>query len=115
MLVIYFSNTIIFDEDISEEVQAESIGSQTSFYSIVMKNGDAFTLTVEVDLYAVHQVTDVLWSIFPYFIFIAFMLSVLCSAFYANHITRTYLERSIVQTIPATEEQEQQEIFFIKI
>lgn len=76
------------DEDIPEEVQAESIGSQTSFYSIVMKNDDVFTLAVKVDLYAVHQVTDVLWSLFPYFIFIAFMLSVLCSAFYARHITR---------------------------
>lgn len=79
---------ITFDEDIPEEVQAESIGSQTSFYSIVMKNDDVFTLAVKVDLYTVHQVTDVLWSLFPYFIFIAFMLSVLCSAFYARHITR---------------------------
>lgn len=79
---------ITFDKDIPEEVQAESIGIQTSFYSIVMKNDDVFTLAVKVDLYTVHQVTDVLWSLFPYFIFIAFMLSVLCSAFYARHITR---------------------------
>lgn len=75
------------DEEMPEDVQAEFIGSETNFYSVVMKNGDAYTLAVKVNLYAVHQVTDVLWSIFPYFIFIAFILSVLCSAVYAKHIT----------------------------
>ena len=76
------------EEDMPKEVQAEFIGNKTQFYSIVMKNGDAYTLAVTVDLYAVRQVTDVLWSIFPYFIIIAFILSILCSAFYARHITR---------------------------
>lgn len=80
---------ITFDEeDMQKEVQAEVIGNKTQFYPIVMKNGDTYTLAVTVDLYTVHQVTDVLWSIFPYFIFMAFILSVLCSAFYARHITR---------------------------
>lgn len=80
---------ITFEEkDMPKEVQAEFIGNKTQFYSIVMKNGDAYTLAVTVDLYAVRQVTDVLWSIFPYFIFIAFILSASCSAFYARHITR---------------------------
>lgn len=80
---------ITFDEeDMPNEVQAEVIGNKTQFYSIVMGNGDAYTLAVMVDLYAVRQVTDVLWSIFPYFIFIAFILSIVCSAFYARHITR---------------------------
>jgi len=76
------------EEDMPYEVQAEFIGNKTQFYSIVMGNGDAYTLAVMVDLYAVRQVTDVLWSIFPYFIFIAFILSIVCSVFYARHITR---------------------------
>ena len=86
---IFEGDTVITfdDEDMSKEVQAEFIGSETKLYSIVMKNGDAYTLAVTVDLYTVHQVTDVLWSIFPFFIIIAFILSVLCSAFYAKHIT----------------------------
>lgn len=80
---------ITFDEeDMPKEVQTEFIGNETQFYSIVMKNGDVYTLAIIVDLYAVHQVTDVLWSIFPYFIFMAFILSIFCSAFYARHITR---------------------------
>ncbi|MCM1499585.1 MAG: HAMP domain-containing histidine kinase [Clostridium sp.] len=76
------------DEAAPEEVQAEFIGSETKFYSVAMKKGEDYTLAVKVDLYAVHQVTDVLWSIFPYFIFMAFMISVLCSVLYAKHITR---------------------------
>lgn len=80
---------ITFDEeDMPNEVQAEFIGNKTQFYSIVMGNGDAYTLAVMVDLYAVREVTDVLWSIFPYFIFMVFILSIVCSAFYARHITR---------------------------
>ena len=51
------------EEDMPKEVQAEFIGNKTQFYSIVMKNGDAYTLAVTVDLYAVRQVTDVLCSI----------------------------------------------------
>lgn len=80
---------ITFDEeDMPNDVRSEFIGNETQFYSIVMKNGDVYTLAIIVDLYAVHQVTDVLWSIFPYFIFMAFILSIFCSAFYARHITR---------------------------
>ncbi len=82
------------DEEMPEDVQAEFIGSETNFYSVVTENGDAYTLAVKVNLYAVHQVTDVLWSIFPYFIFIAFILSVLCSAVYAKHITRPIVSLS---------------------
>ena len=86
----FASDTVIAfdDEEMPKDVQAEFIGSETKLYPVVMENGDAYTLAVKVDLYAVHQVTDVLWSIFPYFIFIAFTLSVLCAAFYAKHITR---------------------------
>lgn len=79
---------ITLGEGQPQGVQAEPVGSQTVFYPVVMGNGDAMTLAVTVDLYAVRQVTDALWSIFPYFILMAFLLSVLCSAFYAGHITR---------------------------
>ena len=82
------------DEDMPEVVHAEFVGSKINYYSVAMKNGETYTLAVEVDLYVVHQVTDVLWSIFPYFIFIAFILSVLCSAFYAKYITRPIVSLS---------------------
>lgn len=86
--------TITFDEDIPIVSQVDSVGKSTNYYPVVLKNGDMYTLAVQVDLYVVQQTSEVLWSIFPYVIIMIFLLSLLCSALYTRYITRPIVKLS---------------------
>lgn len=85
---------ITFDED-TPCIDVNSSGkTSTSFYPITLKDGNAYTLAVQVDLFVVQQTTEVLWSIFPYVVLMIFVLSLLCSWIYARYITRPIVRLS---------------------
>ena len=87
---------ITFDED-TPYIDVSSSGKfSTSFYPITLKDGSTYTLAVQVDLFVVHQTTEVLWSIFPYVVLMIFVLSLLCSGVYARYITRPIVQLSII-------------------
>lgn len=91
--IFYSDRTITFDEDMPP-VEASSVGKYTNYYPVILKDGSTYTLAVQVDLYVVHQTTAVLWSIFPYVLVMIFLLSLLCSWFYAKYITRPIVQLS---------------------
>lgn len=90
-----FSDTLVtFDENILPSDIVPSVETSTNFYQIVLKNGDAYTLAVQANLFVVQQTTAVMWSIFPYVILMIFFLSILCSLLYARYITRPIVRLS---------------------
>lgn len=92
--VISGDTAITFDED-TPYIDVNSSGkTSTSFYPITLKDGNAYTLAVQVDLLVVQQTTEVLWSIFPYVVLMIFVLSLLCSWIYARYITRPIVRLS---------------------
>lgn len=92
---IFSSDTAItFDENMPRMAMISTNEKKTNYYTINLKNGDTYTLVVQVDLFVVRQTTDVLWSIFPYVISMVFVLSLLCSVFYARYITQPIVRLS---------------------
>lgn len=92
--VISRDTSITFDED-TPYIDVNSSGkTSTSFYPITLKDGNAYTLAVQGDLFVVQQTTEVLWSIFPYVVLMIFVLSLLCSWIYARYITRPIVRLS---------------------
>ena len=86
--------TITFDEDESFVDMQPSGATTTNFYPITLKNGTAYTLAVQTDLFVVQQATKVLLSILPYVILMIFVLSLLCSWLYTRYITRPIVRLS---------------------
>ena len=60
--------TVTFDEDESLIDMQPSGKTTTNFYPFTLKNGTAYTLAVQTDLFVVQQATKVLLSILPYVI-----------------------------------------------
>lgn len=91
-----YSETFVTVGEDDKVVDNTHLSTETSSQSfpLTLKNGDSYTLTVFTDLYVVQQSTQVLFSIFPYVILMVFVLSVLCSVFYARFITRPILRIS---------------------
>ena len=85
--ITFDENEIVADTHLSTETSSQS-------FSLTLKNGDSYTLTVFTDLYVVRQSKEVLISIFPYVILMIFVLSILCSLFYSRFITRPILRIS---------------------
>ena len=86
--------TVTFDEDESFVDMQASGATTTNFYPITLKNGTAYTLAVQTDLFVVQQATKVLLSILPYVILMIFVLSLLCSWIYTRYITRPIVRLS---------------------
>ena len=86
--------TVTFDEDESFVDMQSSGATTTNFYPITLKNGTAYTLAVQTDLFVVQQATKVLLSILPYVILMIFVLSLLCSWLYTRYITRPIVRLS---------------------
>ena len=71
--------TVTFDEDESF-IDMQPFGeTTTNFYPFTLKNGTAYALAVQTDLFVVQQATKVLLSILPYVILMIFLLSLLCA------------------------------------
>ena len=85
---------VTFDEDESFIDMQLSGATTTNFYPITLKNGAAYTLVVQTDLFVVQQATKVLLSIFPYVILMVFLLSLLCAGLYTRYITRPIVRLS---------------------
>ena len=85
---------VTFDEDESFIDMQLSGATTTNFYPITLKNGTAYTLVVQTDLFVVQQATKVLLSIFPYVILMVFLLSLLCAGLYTRYITRPIVRLS---------------------
>ena len=78
--------TVTFDEDESFVDMQPSGATTTNFYPITLKNGTAYTLAVQTDLFVVQQATKVLLSILPYVILMNFCaLSPVFMALYTVH------------------------------
>ena len=77
--------TVTFDEDESLIDMQPSGETTTNFYPFTLKNGTAYTLAVQTDLFVVQQATKVLLSILPYVILMVFLLSLLCAWLYTVH------------------------------
>lgn len=91
---VYGDSAVTFDEnEIAVDTRLSTETSSQSF-SLMLKNGESYTLTVFTNLYVVQQSTEVLISIFPYVILMVFVLSILCSLFYSRFITRPILRIS---------------------
>ena len=86
--------TVTFDEDESFIDMQPSGATTTNFYPFTLKNGNAYTLAVQTDLFVVQQATKVLLSILPYVILMVFLLSLLCAWLYARYITRPIVRLS---------------------
>ena len=86
--------TITFDEDESFVDMQPSGTTTTNFYPITLKNGTAYTLAVQTDLFVVQQATKVLLSLLPYVILMIFVLSLLCAWLYTWYITRPIVRLS---------------------
>ena len=86
--------TVTFDEDESFIDMQLSGATTTNFYPITLKNGTAYTLVVQTDLFVVQQATKVLLSILPYVILMVFLLSLLCAWLYTRYITRPIVRLS---------------------
>ena len=84
---------VTFDEDESF-IDQPSEATTTNFYTITVKNGTAYTLVVQTDLFVVQQATKVLLSILPYVILMVFLLSLLCAWLYTRYITRPIVRLS---------------------
>ena len=84
---------VTFDEDESF-IDQPSGATTTNFYTITVKNGTAYTLAVQADLFVVQQATKVLLSILPYVILMVFLLSLLCAWLYTRYITRPIVQLS---------------------
>lgn len=85
---------VTFDEDESFIDMQLSGATTTNFYPITLKNGTAYTLVVQTDLFVVQQATKVLLSIFPYVILMIFLLALLCAWLYTRYITRPIVQLS---------------------
>ena len=85
---------VTFDEDESFIDMQPSGTTTTNFYPITLKNGTAYTLVVQTDLFVVQQATKVLLSIFPYVILMIFLLTLFCAWFYTRYITRPIVQLS---------------------
>ena len=85
---------VTFDEDESFIDMQPSGTTTTNFYPITLKNGTAYTLVVQTDLFVVQQATKVLLSIFPYVILMIFLLALLCAWLYTRYITRPIVQLS---------------------
>lgn len=85
---------ITFDDNISSENLTTFSNKETNYYPITLGNGKSYTLAVQFDLLVIQQTKEVLWTIFPYIIFMAFFLSLLCSWLYAGYITRPIVQLS---------------------
>ena len=79
--------TVTFDEDESFIDMQPSGETTTNFYPFTLKNGTAYALAVQTDLFVVQQATKVLLSILPYVILMVFLLSLLCAWLYTRYIT----------------------------
>ena len=78
--------TVTFDEDESLMDMQPSGKTTTNFYPFTLKNGTAYTLAVQTDLFVVQQATKVLLSILPYVILMVFSaFAPLCMALYTVH------------------------------
>ena len=86
--------TVTFDEDESLIDMQPSGKTATNFYPFTLKNGTAYTLAVQTDLFVVQQATKVLLSILPYVILMVFLLSLLCAWLYTRYITRPIVQLS---------------------
>ena len=86
--------TVTFDEDESLIDMQPSGKTTTNFYPFTLKNGTAYTLAVQTDLFVVQQATKVLLSILPYVILMVFLLSLLCAWLYTRYITRPIVRLS---------------------
>lgn len=86
--------TVTFDEDESLMDMQPSGKTTTNFYPFTLKNGTAYTLAVQTDLFVVQQATKVLLSILPYVILMVFLLSLLCAWLYTWYITRPIVRLS---------------------
>ena len=86
--------TVTFDEDESFIDMQPSGETTTNFYPFTLKNGTAYTLAVQTDLFVVQQATKVLLSILPYVILMVFLLSLLCAWLYTRYITRPIVRLS---------------------
>lgn len=86
--------TVTFDEDESFIDMQPSGATTTNFYPFTLKNGTAYTLAVQTDLFVVQQATKVLLSILPYVILMVFLLSLLCAWLYTRYITRPIVRLS---------------------
>ena len=86
--------TVTFDEDESLIDMQPSGKTATNFYPFTLKNGTAYTLAVQTDLFVVQQATKVLLSILPYVILMVFLLSLLCAWLYTRYITRPIVRLS---------------------
>lgn len=86
--------TVTFDEDELFMDMQPSGATTTKFYPFTLKNGTAYTLAVQTDLFVVQQVAKVLLSILPYVILMFFLLSLFCAWFYARYITRPIVRLS---------------------
>lgn len=91
---VYGDSAVTFDENEIEADTRLSTGTNSQSFSLTLKNGESYTLTVFTNLYIVQQSTKVLISIFPYVILMVFILSILCSLFYSSFITRPVLRIS---------------------
>ena len=85
---------VTFDEDGSFIDMQPSGTTTTNFYPITLKNGTAYTLVVQTDLFVVQQATKVLLSIFPHVILMIFLLALLCAWLYTRYITRPIVRLS---------------------
>ena len=85
---------VTFDEDESFIDMQPSGETTTNFYPFTLKNGTAYTLAVQTDLFVVQQATKVLLSILPYVILMVFLLSLLCAWLYTRYITRPIVRLS---------------------
>ncbi len=86
--------TVTFDEDESLIDMQPSGKTATNFYPFTLKNGTAYALAVQTDLFVVQQATKVLLSILPYVILMVFLLSLLCAWLYTRYITRPIVRLS---------------------
>ena len=93
---------ITFDDNMSSENLTTFSNKQTNYYPITLGNGKSYTLAVQFDLLVIQQTKEVLWTIFPYIIFMVFLLSLLCSWFYARYITRPIVQLSEISKQMAT-------------
>ena len=86
--------TVTFDEDESFIDMQPSGETTTNFYPFTLKNGTAYALAVQTNLFVVQQATKVLLSILPYVILMVFLLSLLCAWLYTRYITRPIVQLS---------------------
>lgn len=93
---------ITFDDNMSSENLTTFSNKETNYYPITLGNGKSYTLAVQFDLLVIQQTKEVLWTIFPYIIFMVFLLSLLCSWFYARYITRPIVQLSEISKQMAT-------------